>query len=235
MVFTLDNFYQSKEWRNLLAQLKNERLNEDGQVICQLCGKPIVRAYDIIGHHVQELTEENVNDYTVSLNPDNVIFLHAKCHNVEHNKLGYKRRKIYLVYGAPLSGKSSFVDNVKEPGDLIIDMDNIWEAISGLPRYEKPNRLKSVAFKVRDCLLDCVKYRNGKYKDVYIIGGYPLQSERERIIKEFGAEEIFIDVSMAECLERLKALPETDGRRNQTEEWEGFIRKWFELNSPPLQ
>ena len=94
-MFTLDNFYQSKEWRKLLAQLKNERLNENGEIICQYCGKPVVKSFDIIGHHKVELTDENVNDFEVSLNPDNIIFLHHKCHNVVHNKFGYKQRKIY--------------------------------------------------------------------------------------------------------------------------------------------
>lgn len=227
-MFTLENFYQSKEWRNLLAQLKNERLNENGEIICQYCGKPVVKSFDIIGHHKVELTDENVNDFQISLNPDNIIFLHHKCHNVVHNKFGYKQRKIYLVYGSPLSGKSSYILKVIEEGDLLIDMDNIWESISGLPRYEKPNRLKGVAFKVRDCLLDCVKYRNGKFKNVYIVGGYPLSSERARLCKELGAEEIYIEATKEECLQRLEQLPETDGRSKQKEEWATFIEKWFD-------
>lgn len=227
-MFTLDNFYQSKEWRNLLAQLKNERLNDNGEIICQYCGKPVVKSFDIIGHHKVELTDENVNDFEISLNPDNIIFLHHKCHNVVHNKFGYKQRKIYLVYGSPLSGKSSYILKVLEEGDLVIDMDNIWESISGLPRYKKPNRLKGVAFKVRDCLLDCVKYRNGKFKNVYIVGGYPLSSERARLCKELGAEEIYIEATKEECLQRLEQLPETDGRSKQKEEWASFIEKWFD-------
>lgn len=227
-MFTLENFYQSKEWRRLLAQLKNERLNENGEIICQYCGKPVVKSFDIIGHHKVELTDENVNDFQISLNPDNIIFLHHKCHNVIHNKFGYKQRKIYLVYGSPLSGKSSYILKVLEEGDLVIDMDNIWESISGLPRYQKSNRLKGVAFKVRDCLLDCVKYRNGKFKNVYIVGGYPLSSERARLCKELGAEELYIEATKEECLQRLEQLPETDGRSKQKEEWATFIEKWFD-------
>ena len=60
------SFYTSREWRKLLQTIKMERLNDDGQIICEYCGKPIVNAYDIIGHHKIELNEENVNDYDIS-------------------------------------------------------------------------------------------------------------------------------------------------------------------------
>lgn len=224
----LDDFYSSKDWTEFRKVVIAERMKEDGFVYDEVTGKPIVKAYDIILHHKTELTDENVFDYNISLNPDNIMIVSHLTHNAIHNKLGYKQRAIYLVYGSPLSGKSSYVASVMNESDLIIDMDNIWEAITGLPRYTKPNRLKGVAFKVRDCLLDCVKYRNGKYKDVYIIGGYPLRSERERLCKELGAREVYVEASKEECLQRLESLPETDGRSRQKEEWKQFIERWFD-------
>ena len=72
-MYTLGNFYKSKEWEKLIAVLKLERVNENGEVICEHCGKPIHKKYDCIGHHKIELTEANVNDPEVSLNPDNVM------------------------------------------------------------------------------------------------------------------------------------------------------------------
>lgn len=213
-----------------MEQLKVERADADGQIICEYCNKPIVRAYDIIGHHKIELTEENVNDFNVSLNPNNISFVHHRCHNYIHNKLGYSVRKIYLVYGAPLAGKKTWVELNRNEGDLIIDLDDIWQCVSGCKRYIKPNRLKSVVFKVRDTLLDAVKYRFGKWGNAYIIGGYPLQSERERLCRELGAEEIFIQASKAECLARLEA----DAERADIEEYRAFIERWFELYTPPL-
>lgn len=223
------SFYRSKEWRKLLDNIKAERLNDDGQIICECCGRPIVKAYDIIGHHKIELTEENVNDYDISLNPQNIMLVHHSCHNRIHNKLGYANREVFLVYGAPLSGKSSFVAKSMSAGDLIIDIDSIWQCVSNLSRYEKPAKLKSVVFRVRDSLLDSVKYRLGKWNNAYVIGGYPLQGERERLIKELGAREVFIDATEEECLERLKAAG--DGRDQS--EWEGYIRAWFAQYDPP--
>jgi predicted kinase len=223
------SFYRSKEWRKLLDNLKHERLNDDGEIICEYCGKPITRAYDAIGHHKIELTEENVNDYDISLNPQNIQLVHHACHNRIHNKLGYANREVFLVYGAPLSGKSTWVKESMSPGDLVIDIDSIWQCVSNLSRYEKPARLKSVVFKVRDSLLDAVKYRLGKWNNAYVIGGYPLQSERERLIKELHAREVYIECSIEECLKRLQEAE--DGRDKA--EWERYIRAWFDSWMPP--
>lgn len=229
-MYDLSNFYQSKEWRRLMSTLKIERANEDGEIICDYCGKPITRAYDIIGHHKTELTDENCNDYNISLNPDNVALVHHRCHNYIHNKFGYKERQIFLIYGAPLSGKTSYVRESMNSGDLIIDMDNIWQCISGCDRYVKPNNLKSVAFKIRNELIECARYRNGKWKNVYIIGGYPIQSDRERLCKELGAREIYIECDKEECLRRL----ETSNDRDK-DEWKKYIEGWFNIYTPPVE
>ena len=223
------NFYRGKEWRDLLQQLKQERVNADGQIICEYCGKPIIKAYDMIGHHKIELDEENVNNYDISLNPNNISLLHHRCHNYIHNKLGYSIRQVFIVYGAPLSGKTTFVKENANEGDLIIDIDSIWQCVSGLPRYNKPNRLKAIVFKVRDSLIECVKYRYGKWDNCYIIGGYPLQSERERLIKELGAREVFINASQSECMARLESID--DGR--DRDEWARYIADWFARYTPP--
>lgn len=223
MFGSLYDFYHSKEWRSLTKNLRIERTNDNGEVICEYCGKPILKTYDCIGHHKTELTEDNVNDYQISLNPENILLCHASCHNRIHDKFGRSSRMVYLVYGAPLSGKSTYVKDSMSDGDLVVDMDSIWQCVSGCDRYIKPNRLRSVAFRLRDDLLDMIKYRFGKWSNAYLIGGYPLQSERERLMQELGAREVFIDTSKEECIERLAADSERD-----TEEWLKYIDEWFE-------
>ena len=229
MFNNLWEFYRSTEWADFRKVVIAERIKDDGFIYDEVTDKPIVKAYDIVLHHKIELTEENVHDYTISLNPENIMVVSHRTHNIIHNKLGYSVRKIYLVYGAPLSGKTTWVEQNKNEGDLIIDIDDIWQCVSGCERYKKPNRLKSVVFKVRDTLLDTVKYRFGKWCNAYIIGGYPLQSERERLCRELGAEEIFIQASKAECLARLEA----DAERSGIDEYKSFIDRWFELYTPP--
>lgn len=231
--YTLGNFYTSKQWCLLMIQIKHDRLNDEGQLICEHCGKPIVRAYDCIGHHIEELTEENVNDVEISLNPENVMLVHHRCHNKIHHKLSYNHyhRDVWLVYGAPLSGKSTYVNGVREDGDLIIDMDSIWQAVSGCERYIKPDKLRSIVFGIRDKLIEDVRYRRGKWQRAYIIGGYPLISDRDRLCRELGAREVFIDISRDECLLRLDRLDDNDLRDKK--QWKKFIEGWFDTYTGP--
>ena len=160
--FTLDNFYQSKAWIKCYTLLRLERTDENGNLICWHCHKPIVHKYDAIAHHTIFLTEMNVNDTSISLNPDLIQFVHHRCHNRIHNKLGYRRQEVYLVYGSPLSGKSTFVRENKSDRDIVVDIDVLWQAITFEPMYTKNNYLKSNIFAARDALIDQIRTRKGQ-------------------------------------------------------------------------
>lgn len=214
----LSTFYQSRKWTNLVKRLKLERVGDDGVLYCEHCGKPIVKPYDCIGHHKIELTEANVNDFNVSLNPNNIMLIHHKCHNEIHERFGHEQpKKVYCVYGAPCSGKTTWVKENAGADDLILDMDNIWECISNNGRYIKRNRLKQNVFVIRDCILDQIKTRYGKWKNAYIIGGYPYKMDRERLQQQTGCEFIFIDEKKETCLSR-----------SRNKEWDKYIDEWFE-------
>ena len=216
-MFTLQNFYQSYKWRCLVDQLKIERLNADGDLICEHCGKPIVRKYDCIGHHIVELTDDNVNDFSVSLNPDNVKLIHFRCHNEIHQRFGSFVRRVYLVYGSPCAGKTTWVSENANRDDLILDIDRLWEAVSLSDRYHKPPRLNAVVFGLRDYLIDQIRVRAGKWRNAFIVGTYPLRSDRDRLCDLLGAEPIFIDTDEATCLSRAPS-----------DAWRGYVSGWFE-------
>ena len=216
-MYTLNNFYKSKEWEDLLNQLKLERL-VDGQLICEHCGKSIVTKYDCIGHHKIELTEANVNNYSISLNPNNIMLIHFKCHNQIHQRFGYEPpKKVYIVYGSPCAGKSTWVNSVATDNDIIIDIDKIWECISVCDKYHKPNRLKANVFGLRDTLLDQIRMRVGMWHNAYIIGTYPLKMDRTRLAQRLNAELIYIECDKETCLNRAK-----------NKEWKEYIEEWFD-------
>lgn len=225
MFVSTEQFYKSKIWEQRREQLFDERLNEKGELICQHCGQPIVLKYDAILHHIEELTEENMNDYSISLADDNLIWLHFNCHNEIHQRFGFENcRKVYLVYGSPLSGKSSYVKKIAKKDDIICDMDSIYQMITNNPRYVKSNKVKSNVFQIRNFIIEMIKTRNGMWNNAYIIGGYPLCMERKRLYDSLGAIPIHIDTSKRECLERLYENP--DGRN--IGEWEQHIEEYFE-------
>ena len=218
-MYTLFSFYRSDEWRDLVEYLKVKRMT-GSTLLCEHCGKPIVKKYDCIGHHWKtELTEQNVNDASISLNPENVLLVHRRCHDQIHSRFGFEsRKKVYLIYGAPCSGKSEYVKSIAGPNDLVVDMDNIYQMISVSDRWTNTQRLRQCAFAVRDLLLDMVKHRTGKWQNAYIIGGYPLLMDRVRLCDSLGAEMIYIEETQEQCT--IEAL-----RRGITQR---YVDEWFE-------
>lgn len=227
-ITNLADFYRTDEWEALLAVLSLERANNAGDIICEHCGKPIVLKYDRIGHHKKHLTLGNVNDANVSLNPENIAFVHHRCHNEIHERFGFGQpnirqpKKVYLVHGSPCSGKSTYAASVAGKGDLILDMDAIWACISANAQdvhAGHDDRLRQNVFKVRDCILDMIKTRFGEWNNAYIIGGYPRIMERERIATIYGAEMIHIDTPRDVCELRAAERPK---------EWSQYIASYWD-------
>lgn len=211
----LHNFYTLKPWRDLAYSLK---IKAGGT--CNRCGKTVLDFKYLIGHHKVELTEDNVDDVTISLNPDNVEIICLTCHNNAHRRFGGKQN-VYIVYGSPLSGKTTLVRELMQYGDIVYDMDAMCEAISFQPEYVKPNNLRFNLFKMRDDLLDQIRTRYGNWYDAYIIMGLPDKHERERLAERLGAELIYCESTREECIERM-------GKSSKPSSWLQYINDWFD-------
>lgn len=222
---TPHELYISSEFRQLRQQLMVERVNAEGFVVCEYCGKPIIRGHECIAHHVEEVTLANLNDAAITLNPENIQLVHHACHNAIHDRFGYSYKKVYLVWGAPCSGKSTFVMKNKGRNDLIIDIDLLWQAITGGVKYDKPDALKTQAFQLRDCLIDSVKTRAGKWATAYYITTEPRKAARDRLCAKLGAEPIHIPCTRAEALDR---LAKDEQRKEYVQQWAGYINKFFD-------
>ena len=208
-ITNLHDFYCSKEWQETKQKTWFERLNKNGELICKDCGLPIIKKKDGVLHHEIELNLQNVNDLSISLNPNNLTWLHHRCHNIRHTRFCSFQRKVYLVVGSPLSGKSTFVKNVATENDLILDFDRLYEAISTSPIHIKNNRIKPVAFALRECLMEQIKMRTGKWLNCYIISTEPYVMNRKRLVDSLGVDEIiYMDETKEECLKRLYENPD---------------------------
>lgn len=216
----LKKFYDSKEWGNFRISLIIER-----GPVCEICKKLIINQIEIIGHHIIELTPENVFDYEISLNPNHVILVCFDCHNKEHKRYGYNTKEVHLVYGAPMAGKKTFVKQNIQHGDIVVNIDMLYSAVTMLPEYDKPDKLFSNVIGIYNVLIDNIKTRHGKWNTAWIIGGYPERYKREKLITDLGAEPIFIQTSKEECKARLMQREELKYR---VKEWEGYIDKWFD-------
>lgn len=196
----IDAFYHSKAWRDLsyLLRLKSGK--------CQRCGR-IADMKQLHAHHKVLLTPSNVNDVSISLNPDNIEILCNSCHDEEHNRFGYAEHHIYIIYGAPCSGKTTYALERMRNNDIIVDLDMIYEMLTGQDGHEHSDGLRFIAFKIRDTLYDIIKTRYGRFNDAYIVAGLPHRGEREALARRLGAELVHIDTSEGECIKRAKGRP----------------------------
>lgn len=215
----LHKFYVSKPWRNLSYSLK---IKAGGK--CNRCNEFIMDSKYLIAHHKIELTEDNIDNVDISLNPNNIEIICHDCHNNEHRRFG-NNKNVYIIYGSPLSGKNTLVQELYKYGDIVLDIDEIWKAITLEDKYVKPNNVRFNVFKLRDELLDQIKTRYGNWYDAYIIMSLPDKYERERVAKELGAELIYCESTKEECIDR--AIK--DGRPSQ---WIKYINDWWEKYRP---
>ena len=216
MVDRIHQFYNSKDWRDLAYKLKIER-----GCRCAKCGKILVDFSKLIGHHKVEMTEDNVDDVRISLNPDLIEIICLDCHNEEHVRFG-TAKKVFIIWGSPMSGKTTLVRQLVRRGDMVLDLDALWQAISFRPMYDKPDRLRFNIFAVRDNLLEQIKTRHGQWGCAYIIGGYPDRGERESLARLLGAEAIYCDSTRGECIER--------AGKERPAAWVQYVNDWWDVH-----
>jgi hypothetical protein len=211
----LHDFLISKPWRNLSYKLKLERGGK-----CERCGYRPRHFSSLIGHHKVKLTESNVYDINISLNPDKIEIICHTCHNKEHDRF-HNTHHVYIVYGSPLSGKTTMVMDMMQYGDIVLDMDALWRAVTFQNEYIKPKNVRFNVFKLRDDLLDQIKTRYGQWYDAYIIGGYPDKYERERLAEELGADVIYCESTKEDCIKRLQDS-------DKPNDWLEYIEDWWD-------
>jgi hypothetical protein len=217
----LKSFYASERWQRFRMALIAER-----GPVCQKCHRVIGNPIDCTLHHIKELTPENVNDVTISLKPDNIMIVCHDCHDREHHRFGHQSdHGVYIVYGPPMSGKTTYVRQYMNRGDLVVDMDRLYEAVSLLPEYDKPDNLLSNVLGIHNQLIDNIKTRYGKWCSAWVVGGYADHYKRDQLANNLGAELILCDVSKEECLSRLEM---DEGRRCRKDEWTKYIGQWFD-------
>lgn len=82
-----EKFYKSKQWQRC-----QHTVMERDSFLCQDCLKHGIITPATEVHHIKWLTPDNINDPSVSLNPDNLISLCHDCHMKRH--AGKKRYRI---------------------------------------------------------------------------------------------------------------------------------------------
>lgn len=127
-----------------------------------------------------------------------------------------------IVWGAPCSGKTTYVKKHAKKGDAICDYDAIYQALSGLGSKVRAESLNSFVLDVIDRVHDEIEKHNEI--DAWIITATRNLKKRDRMVKRFSAELVVLDVPREEAHRRC----DEDGRPN---EWHQYIDNWFDATT----
>lgn len=128
---------------------------------------------------------------------------------------------IYIVYGAPCSGKTTYIKKNKKEGDIVFEFDKIKEVLSGKFR-EEDEELQDSILKLRDKIIYDYKRNKIKDRDLYISCIRASKSLLDQL-KGVHYQLIEMQATIEVCRERLKEDP--DGRDiKKTKE---LINKYF--------
>lgn len=222
-----NKFYTSRTWRAFREVL----IAENGGV-CNRCHKVFIDTSQLEVHHRKHLKGTDYSDYNKTFDRDNLEVICKQCHNDEHGRF-VTNKEVILVYGPPLSGKTSYVREMKGYSDIVVDLDKLKEAITLMPTYQDVPAVRRNLFRVRDLILDQIKTRYGKWKTAWIIGGYANRFDRDMLIKDLQVDAaILMDITQEECVSRLNKT--NDYRQEYNRKWETYIKKWFDTYTPPL-
>lgn len=137
--------------------------------------------------------------------------------------MGRSMIPVTVVCGPPGSGKTTYVRERAEHGDLIVDLDAIYAALSGLDPYDKPDALLPFVLTARDAIIA----RLAQHSDVrhaWLITSGADATQRDQFAHQLGASVVVLDVDAAECLRRIEADPDRQGKRP----WARLVREWWE-------
>lgn len=91
-------FYNTKAWKRVRAQVKRRDC-----MLCQDCLADglITPAEEV--HHIVEVTPDNVDDPSITLNPENLVSLCRKCHRKRHSGFALRYKVDEFGRVTPLS------------------------------------------------------------------------------------------------------------------------------------
>ena len=139
--------------------------------------------------------------------------------------------KVFVVHGAPASGKTSYVMQHKGENDAIFDFNKVMAAVSGMPPHQKNKNLISYCTDIRDLIIK--KALNKPSVDKTWIITTNVSDDMKGQLSDIPVEYIHIDTPKEECLKRIEEDPE---RQPIADELREVVERYFspEQRSAPV-
>ena len=186
---------------------------------------------DPFGMHVGRAVPAESVDHILSrakggdrLDWDNLQSLCSTCHNRKTGmEQGTERAQCTIVCGPPASGKTTYVNAHRQPGDVVVDMDALCYAMTGCNDRAANWAVMPLARAARDAIVKRLRQPIGVGR-AWIVGVLADQHERDSLAAMTGGDVVVMDTSHAECIRRVNADPSRAPMRAKQIE---AINRWF--------
>jgi predicted kinase len=133
--------------------------------------------------------------------------------------------RVELITGPPGSGKSTLARERMRRGDVLLDMDRLWVALTGLEEYDKPSELLPLVRAVFDHALYTV-YLQAAPPDAVLVTSSATRRDRLADLgsyRDYGLRRLTVlETPASECIRRI----EQQGRAG-TADWPALVHRWW--------
>lgn len=128
------------------------------------------------------------------------------------------------MFGPPCAGKTTYVRERAKPGDLILDSDAIYAALSGQKMHLRPEGLRKYVWDAYNAALHRLAHE--PRQTAWVIQTGAKRTTRQRLTVGFyRAETVVLETPEEECLRRAKRL-------RRPAHWQDAIRDWWANYEP---
>ena len=141
---------------------------------------------------------------------------------------GKSQRKVYVVNGAPGSGKTTYVQSHRHDDDLVLDLDYICAALNANDKlYGDHSHLLDTALKVKALILNEIRNQSGAWNTAFVITAESDKAKVNKLARELNAELITMHTDLGTCVKQLKSDPR---RADQAEKFISLAEEWYKEN-----
>ena len=184
--------------------------------LCQECLRNGVVTPGNIVDHIQSKSEGGSDD------PENLRVICKRCHDLktatESARGGYaaasepkwlpeSKIPVFVVCGPPGSGKGGYVEKNSQPGDLILDLDEIASELFSLPLFHANFEQRMAALRYRNKRLAMLGDDDCSYRQAWLIVTAGRPESRDFWRRKYRREPIIIAATKQQCVDRVKSDP----------------------------